>query len=73
MKVISTKSSTTLGALAEARVIAAPNTLRAKDMETFGEDGILLPCTATWTVELGLERRGEEQKEVKIIISVGVT
>ena len=55
MEVISTKSSPTLGTLAESRVIAAPNTLGTKDMETFGENSVLLPCTATRTVELGLE------------------
>ena len=55
MEVISTKSSPTLGTLAESRVIAAPNTLGTKDMETFGENSVLLPRTATWAVELGLE------------------
>ena len=54
MEVVSTKSSPTLGTLAESRVIAAPNTLGTKDMEAFGENSIL-PRTATWTVELGLE------------------
>ena len=55
MEVISTKSSPTLGTLAESRIIAAPNTLGTKDMEAFGENSVLLPCTATWAVELGLE------------------
>ena len=55
MEVISTKSSPTLGTLAESRIIAAPNTLGTKDMEAFGENSVLLPRTATWAVKLGLE------------------
>ena len=55
VEVISTKGSSTFGALAEARVIAVPNTLRAEDMETLGKDSILLASTAAGTVQLSLE------------------
>ena len=56
MEVVSSKGSPTLGALAQARVIATADTLGAEDMETFGENCVLLPCTAAGTVQLGLQK-----------------
>jgi len=54
VEVVGTKWSTTLGALAQSRVVALADTLRTEDMEALGEDRIFLPTAATWTVQLGL-------------------
>lgn len=57
MEVVSSKGSSTLGALPEAGVIATANAFRAKDMETLREDRVLLPCTAARAVQFGLAGR----------------
>ena len=61
VEIICTKCCPTLGAFAEAGVIAIADTLRTEDMETFREHGVFLPSTTAGTIEFGLgEERGEE-------------
>ena len=59
MEVIRAKGRPTLGTLAETRVVAIADTLGAEDVETLGEDSVLLARTAAGAVELGL-RDGRE-------------
>lgn len=54
MEVIGSKGSTTLGTLSETGVITTADALGAEDMETLGEDSVLLPRATAGTVELGL-------------------
>ena len=54
MKVISSKSSSTLWTLPESRIITTSNTLRAEDMETLCQNCVLFMCGATGTVQFGL-------------------
>ena len=55
VKIVGTKGSTTLGTLAQARVIAIANTLRAEHMEALCQNSVLLACATTRAVELSLQ------------------
>lgn len=54
MEVVCSEGTVTLGALPLSGVVAHLQALVAEDMETFGEDGLLVPCVAAGATQLGL-------------------
>lgn len=61
VKVIRSKGCIALGALSLAGVVARLDTVKAEDMEAFGEDSVLLACVAAGAGQLGLGRWTSEE------------
>ena len=54
MKVIRSKSCTTLGTFSQSGIIATADALRAEDVEAFGKNCVLLSSGTAGTVQLSL-------------------
>lgn len=57
MEIIGTKRGVTLGTFALTGVIACLHTLKAENMKTLGQYGVLFTHVATWTGQACLKKK----------------
>lgn len=63
MVVVRPEGGIALGALAIARLVARLQAVEAEDVETLGQDGVLLVCLAGWTGQLLLNPLRHRRKQ----------